>query len=358
MYQILNPNNNGHGRSFAIPNLPTSRAVLLREIQRVMSFYHKQPTLVPVDHILVRVINLLTISMKRSDYSVVDACMERTGQVAKVLGLVHPLNANSVVDAGQFYNNHVNEIIIAHDSDEPDYEVVKSSWYTMSAVKILTHPFADINMHLCNGRYPSTGTGGYAVFVIDTPLLMLQYKYWQKRSINAGQVNSISPRHFVSQMVIPNLLIEHLDVCFINRAMRTYRKQATPFMTKVHPIQLANYQPKVDELIDHQVKALNDHPVDIRNTYTLFPAVLKASWLSSIQIPDIVPNMHTRWALELAALPYIDFLVEVVSDRNPQMVRQVSGEIRRDLRRMENNKEFKHVSPTLLSVLKLRLNES
>lgn len=358
MYQILNPNNKGRGRRVPIQNLSTSRAVILREVQRVTSYYHKQPNLVAVDHILVRVINLLTISMKRNDYGVVDACMDRTPQVAMTLGLVHPLNSDVTGHTGHFYNNHVNEIIIAHDSDEPDYDLLKRSWYSMSAIKIITHPFADMNMHLCDGKYPSNGEGGYAVIIIDTPMLMLQYKYWRQRAMNnGGTVDTLSARHFISQMVIPNMLLEHLDICFINRAMRSYRKQASPFRRKVHPNQIVDFSPKADEVIDQQVAALQDGQVDINDLYTMFPAMLKESWLSSIKLPDVVPNLNTTWALDMATLPYINFLLEVMAVSNPTMIRQVAGELRRDLRRLSTTKEIDNMSTNMLSLLKLRLNE-
>lgn len=356
MYQILNPNNRGRGRQVPIQNLSTSRAVILRELQRVTTHYHKQPTLVPVDHILVRIINLLTISMKRSDYGIVDACMDRTPQVAETLGLVHPLNANVTPRTGHFYNNHVNEILIAHDSDEPDYDLLKKSWFSMSALKIITHPYADVNMHLCNGKYPNNGTGGYAVIVIDTPMLMLQFKHWRQRGINHGLVDTLSARHFVSQMVIPNMLIEHLDVCFINRAMRTYRKEASPFRRRVHPTQVVDYTPKVDDIIDQQVDALMSN-VNINDVYDLFPAVLKESWHSSIKIPDIIPNMNTTWALDMAALPYINFLLEVVGNTNPTQIRQVSGQLRRDIRRMQSSREIDKMHTNLLNLVLLKLNE-
>lgn len=359
MYQILNPAFSGNNHKVSIQNLSPTRAIVSREIHKVVSYYHKQPTLVNPKHILVQLIDKLMISLKRADFSIVDACMDRTPQVAKALGFVHPLNSNAEIFTGQFYNKHINEIIIVDDSEEPDYELIKTRWFMLSAIKIITHPFNDIDMNLCDGKYPSYNTSGTAGFIVNVPMLMLQYKYWIKRGLAAESSTAIlSPRHFISQLVIPNLLSEHLDICFINRAMTIYRQKPVPLMYKRHPFQMADYTSRVDEIIEQQVEAFRKAPFDTRNFYTLFASLLKESWLLSIKLPDIAPTINTRWALELYSLPYILFMCEVLSNKDVSKLDDIRGRIKRDVKILSNNKETHYLSHNSLVLILGYLNIS
>lgn len=350
MYQLLQPKPDGQNNRVTLQNLSAHRSVMLRELHKVISHYHRRPRLTDPQHILVRIINLLTISFKRSQYSIVDACMERTEVVARQLDLAHPLNSNAVTKTGEFYNNKVEEVIVLNDSDEPDYDNIKAHWQTISAIRILTHPFADIDMNLCDGRYPtSVSEGGYAVIVIDTPILMLQYRHWVEKGLQGGiNMDSLDPRYFVSQICIPNLLIEHMDICFINRAIRIYKGEPVPMRVKVHPTQVLDYSPRVDDLIEQQVDILKEYRINAGDVLTLFPAVLKSDWYSSIKIPTIPPNINTRWVLELAALPYLTFILLVYADRNPAFIRPLRNTIKRDARALGNNKEVRHLLQTPL----------
>ena len=342
MYDLFNSTYSGSGKTFPIIKLRTNRAVVQRELARVCSFYRAKPTDADESHVITQLIKILNISIKRDNESTIQACVDRVPEVSKILGLVHPYNSRPVERRGEFYNNHVREIIILDESTVVNLPVVKRQWPVINPIRIVTHPFNDINFHLCNGKYPIP-KDGYAVFVVNVPLLILQYKFWVLDCIDKGR-SEIRPSRFVGQVLIPNMIGAHMDVCYINRAMDVYRGKLVPVMKRAHPVSIVDITQHVDDTIDSQIAILNQQVADINGFYTVFPAMVRENWLASIQVPDIAPNQNVRWAMVLSTLRYINFLVDYYHEKDPNRLRVISNRIIRSIRSMDNNKEFKDVT--------------
>lgn len=342
MYDLFNSTYRGSGKTFPIVKLRTNRAVIQRELARVCSFYRARPSDVDEAHVITQLIKILNVSVRRDNTSTIQACVDRTPEVAKILGLVHPYNNRPIEQRGVFYNDHVREIIILDETTPINVEVLHRQWAVINPIRILTHPFNDINFHLCNGKYP-VSKDGYAVFVVNVPLLILQYRYWVKDMV-AKERSEIRPARFVGQVIVPNMMGAHMDVAYINRAMDTYRGKLVPVMKRVHPVSIVDITKHVDETIDSQLAILNLEVSDLNNFYTLFPAMMRENWLASIQVPDIAPNQNVRWAMVLSTLHYINFMVDYYHEKEPARLRAISGRIYRSIRSMENNKEFKSIT--------------
>lgn len=358
MYDLFNSNYRGSGKTYPIIKLRTNRAVIQREIARVCSFYRARPVSSKEDHVIAKLINVLNVSVKRGDMETIQACIDRTPQVAKILGFVHPYNNRPLEMRGEFYNDHTREIIILDESTPINLEVVKRQWPVINPIKILTHPFNDINFHLCNGKYP-VSKDGFAVLVVNVPLLILQYRYWVNDQLSKG-LSEIRPSRYVGQCLVPNMMSAHMDIAYINRAMDTYRGKLVPVMKRCHPVSIVDITNHVDESIDSQVKILNIEVLDIHNFYSSFPALVRENWLASIQVPDIAPNQNVRWAMVLSVLRYIDFMVDYYYEKDPNKLRVINNRIFRSIQIMSNNKEFKEVTTMtaglLLSNIKLKTN--
>lgn len=342
MYDLFNSSYRGSGKTYPIIKLRTNRAVIQREIARVCAFYRARPVDSDEQHVITQLINVLNVSLKRDDTSTIQACVDRTPEVAKILGLVHPYNNRPTERRGVFYNDRVREIIILDETTPVSPDVIKQQWPVINPIRILTHPFNDINFHLCNGKYP-VSKGGFAVFVVNVPLLILQYRYWANNQQKKG-LSEIRPSRYVGQCIIPNMLSAHMDVSYINRAMDTYKGRMVPVMARCHPVSVVDITRHVDESIESQLKILDLEVLDIHNFYSSFPAIMRANWLATIQVPDIAPNQNVRWAMVLSVLTYVNFMVDYYYVKDPNKLRIFNNRIFRSIQSMSNNKEFKEIT--------------
>lgn len=344
MYDLFDSSYLGNGKTFPIVKLRTNRAVIQRELGRVCSFYRGKPIDVDESHVISQLIKILHVSVRRDAEQTIQACVDRTPEVAKILGLIHPYNNKPIEHVGVFYNDHVRELILLDETATVNPETVKRVWPLLNSIQILTHPFNDINFHLCNGKYPASKSG-YAVFSVNVPLLILQYQQWAIDQKKHGHAE-IRVTRFVGQVVIPNMVGAHMNIAYINRAMDIYRGKMVPVMKRHHPVSVVDITQHVDETIESQIKILTDNVLDIHNFYSAFPAVSRATWRESITVPDIAPNQNVRWALSLSVLKYIDFMVEYFHVKDPARLRVISSRLIKDINRMNNNKEFKTLAVT------------
>lgn len=340
MYELFNRNFNGTGKFTPINKVSTLKPCLLRDMNKIIAHYKKQQTEVPRSHLIVQLIENLNLRHTKTDDGIINGCLDRASHVCKQLGVVHTSNPNPSPMSGIFYSNHVNEIIIIDEAQIVDVDSVRKQWMNYNPIRIMTHPFNDINMALCDGKYPSSQSG-YAVFIINLPLLILQYKYWCLQRVKAN-IDVFRPGLFVSQLVIPNMLFNHMYISFVNRMIDNYDGKTTPPYKRQHPLSLVDYTTDVDTFIGEQVSILNGpNPVDVHSFYNCFPALLGGKILDLIQVPDIPPTMYTRWALEASSIKYLDFMVRYYKGKGSETMRQFADKILRDIRIMENSREIK-----------------
>lgn len=342
MYDLFDSSYSGSGKTYPIVKLRTNRAVIQRELARVCTFYRGKAIDVDESHVISQLIKILHVSVRRDTNATIQACSDRTPEVAKILGLIHPYNNKPLEQIGVFYNTQVRELIMLDETTTINPANIKKVWPLLNSIQILTHPFNDINFHLCDGNYPASKSG-YAVFSVNVPMLILQYQHWVADQIARGQ-QEIRVNRFVGQLVIPNMLGAHMNIVYINRAMDVYRGRMVPVMKRVHPVSVVDITTHVDEIIEEQVKILRGNVLDIHNFYSSFPAISRDNWRQSITVPDIAPNQNVRWAMSLCVLKYIDFMVEYFRHVEPSALRLISSRLIKDINRMQNNKEFKSLA--------------
>lgn len=360
MYELFKSHGHKGSAQYAIPKANQVKSLMTREISRVVAHYRKIESEVPRTHLLVKLIEMLNVSYKRDEFSIESACSDNLRSVSALLGLVHAYNPKPHSHTGVFYNNGITELIVANGFNDVPHGWLKKNWHVANTIQIATHPFSDLDYALCNGAYPHNKPG-YAVFYINVPALIIQYKYWCMSRLAKG-VHVLKPGIFVSQLVIPNMLANHMDLCVVNRAFETYDGLSGSRMRRFHQISLSDHTDMVNEVCVNMKNIWSSaEPVEPAQFYSAFPNVFKDTLKDSFKIPDVVPNTNTRWALELSVLKYIDFMVKYYHKREPSKLRQVSGKIKRDIQTLETNKETQHYmvgGMNYLRSIKIHLNEN
>lgn len=287
------------------PRLPFLRRFYTRSITDIQAYYRRHPKRVDSDNILG---NLLVHIPRRWDLD--DARYRRFVEDTSV-GIARAFNITSSTYRGRVHESGVSlgpqtdEILISSEGTI-DLRNAERDWINWKPFEYLYHTRTDLGMPIPNNKLPGKGSG---VSVVDIPLLALQYRYWLKTQAEKHEQRENVYR-FIGSYVLPNSLESYLDIAVFNRIARISRGIGMPKYPTPHPFYLADYSDRIDAfgkwLIDSQ--AWRD--VDIEQVPYRTPMILHENLYEVMRLPKDPVSRHNDWALQLARLPYIRYILE------------------------------------------------
>lgn len=289
---------------------PYVKRGLQANVGQVVRYYRGNPQAVRSDHLLVKIIQSIGVSTSL-DYERYCAIVEDVSlDLAMVLKLTSALFKGQVFD-GVFYGPGSQEIIIAH-TDSFDLDKAKKDWQNVTPVRVLRHAKSDLNLNLPDGRR-NTSESGIAVIAINIPLLMSQYyafrqAYW----IDETQPQShddYSDMMFVHMYVIPNMLFSHVDQALFNRLHNLSQGKNEPISVRRHPFALIDYTPKVNAVYREVLGNLSGQEKNLVGILQSVPVATRDNLEQAMMIPDVAPTRQVMWALAVARLPMLDFVL-------------------------------------------------
>lgn len=226
-----------------------------------------------------------------------------------------------------------NEVIILTDTEFNVKEAL-ANWRYLQPVKLLSHPFMDICYPLffntIDQNYPMANTPvvkGDSVFAfeVNLPMLVFMLSAW------AIEDTKRNLRNFVAMYPIVNLIPSFMDIAYLNRY----------FHIAIDPIG------KINNLNYNKTFSLN---LAISQVNTAFDAARRRMLVENRDIPTILAeinlpfadsvsdylepmwklrgNRQSRWALDVAYMPYIRGLLAIDATQSVRM----SPDIKADLR--------------------------
>lgn len=334
MYTLFNITEDDREHRLSIPKFKHVKSVLTRQTQDVIDYYRFHNRNIPSNHLLIRLIYSLNVSLERDLLSYVGAVQDKTGKLAKTYKLIHPTNQNVETWDGTFYNKNTAEYIIASEEDF-NVTVAWDKWRSIVPVKVHSHPFNDMSIGIPNGEYPEHLRKGPAVISINIAMLALQFRAWVHHVRNKKDY-SLSIESFIYNYVIPNMIKRHTEICLINRTIATYHGEPLSGFTKVHPFHVSDYSDKVDEILVKRDSYLDRRKTSFNQIYLVFDTLYFSTWAKVLRLPDIAPTRHTRWIFLLSYLPYIHFYLTVILKQDSRLDRQLAFSIQRHISYMNN----------------------
>lgn len=305
------------GRSIP-PQFQYIHTGMLREIQKVVAYYRNHVTQVDNRHLVVRILLSLAVSMRRDPQNYADVVSDFTAQLCGMLHITGSLNYGRVFSPGVFYGPNCTEIIV---SDDTEFDAVQAArdWQQLKPIRVVRHPFTDLNYARCDGRYQSKETG-VAVIAINIPMLAIQYREWFIQEYKRDPKGIHHRTHqFVSMFPLTNMLESHLDLCLFNRMSALYRGDDVAPYQKAHPFYVIDYTPKVDDVLQKELTILQRRPLTFGQIVESVPAISVPTLLDVMRLPSVIPTRQVKWALLIARLPLIRFLVQLNYDAdNPK----------------------------------------
>jgi hypothetical protein len=336
MYDLFDEDRQIDQGRVTLPQFMYLKGSITREVQKVVDYYQENVTSVPNEHLLVKLLLNLNVSMKREPQNYVDTVAEVGQQTCSMLRIATAANYGRVFSPGVFYGKSVTEIIIAHDTEFNVNEALVN-WRELRPIQVLRHPFTDINLARPVGKY-GTEEAGIAVIAINLPMLAIQWRgWWGEERQPDPSVPARRTHHFVSMYPLTNMLYSHVDMAIFNRMLNLYMLDDVAPFKRVHPFYVYDYTDRLDEYLDKEIELLRNKPMTFDHTVSAIPAIFSPDLRRVVKLPDVVPTRQIVWALLIARIPLIRFLVQLNAFTENKRNQGYLNRIKRDLQRMRND---------------------
>lgn len=326
------------------PNFANIKEIYQGNLAKISRYYHAKKTFVPNEHILVKLLLTITASLKRDNQSYVDTVIDSIPRLCGHFKFSSPASYGDVYPKGYFYNENIPEVYVS-DERSFDIEKAKQYWRLLQPIRVLRHPFTDLNLGRLDGKYKSDELG-LAVISINIPMLAFQYKMWcETEQQKSKEQPSNRTHHFVSMYPITNAMYSHLDWCIFNRLGASYwDKPKAPYAHR-HPFTLINAAASMDDILDKEVNTLARKPLTFDQMLVSIPTITARDVHRLARLPYGAPTRQFKWSLTLARLPLIQFLVQLNYDTDNPKNKEYLNRLRIQLRSMRQDKTLSHILP-------------
>jgi hypothetical protein len=318
------------------------RVSYMRELANIQDYYRSRVYAVKSNHLLVSLLLQLDAPISYSAEQYFSTVSVRAPYIANAFRLTSELQPGNIF-TGVFYDHGCQEIIISN-SDYVNPVYAEQNWKRISAVETLTHFRSDLGLLLPNGKNTGTETG-LAVISVNLPLLSLQYRCFvreQQRNTNTSEQN-LGIAHFVHMYVLPNMLFSHTDIALINRAMNLFYGAPMGQATARHSFPVLDYSKRVDKVYTRWLKTAQSKSQLYSTTLQSLLTVVSKNAEEALILPNLAPTRQVLWALTLARLKYIKFLLDVGGVRNIAYNRTSVNNTQRQLKRLNGENIYPSV---------------
>lgn len=328
MHQLLRINNTIEQGLQDFPAWEILRRGLSLNLSNVVNYYHRFPGRVDGSHFLVKLISSMNVSKTISLDRFYATANSRALNLSKSLMMTSSISTGKVFD-GVFYGEGVKEILIAHDEYFDFFEAAEN-WRSLQPIKVLSHPKSDLMINIPNGKSYSLEEG-IAVIAINVPMLVLQYREYQRYEDSIALAKGESPRgltHYIYSYALTNMLYSHLDIAVFNRLYNLLVGAPLGESDRKHSFYIQDYSDKVTDLQLLQLRTLERNPRKLDAMMKMVPLVTESNLSELVKLPDMVPTRQVVWALVLGRLQTLSFLYNASVDearvRNGSEVNRIS----------------------------------
>lgn len=327
----------------ALPNWNNARKNLYDEINKVVRYFRGAREWLPNNNLLVKILKAdHTPLYSNADYTI-EAARDRWLRDAELYGINTPLRKASYLPENMIYPQNVKEYV-AMDDSIPYGNDVKINWKKLEPIKVLDHPYADLNLSIPNGKFIGDPINGMNVFLsINIPLLVLQYRLWQSIEAKQEGIDPDQPAVFLVRYPLTTIINSHMDVVLRNRFMNFYNgREPRPFkVIRQGGVVVNDTSNFVDRSLRECVKLISSKDLNFAGLNQIIPMLSYDNLAQALILPDMSYTRTLRWVYDASRINWYSFLVQYNNDRKMSKNNDVIDHMRRRIRMMDNDKEFK-----------------
>ena len=335
MYSIFNSPITVDRGTLALTQVDYFANCLKDDINAYTQFYRPASHAVPSDHFLVKLLHSINVSIDHGIYGYVGRVQDLALDLSMMLKMTS-MQAPGASFTNVLYGDGIAEILIA-TIDDFDIMQAESRWMDLTPITVLSHPVASIDFPELWGQ-TQFDNPGIAVIAINIPMLALQYRQFRLAEMALGIENRHNVMQFLTAYPLCNAIRSHINVGYFNMFNEYYFNGT-----------LSN------QLFDRRYARIDRSELAYKTITTVFNKVIgkqgtvyqlmeniqlpfDSSLYGALQLPDILFTRQCIWALILARIPYIKFLVNINSDFGLANFTTIQNRIKLDLQRYRNDR--------------------
>ena len=290
--------------AYVFPELIYVKRVYRGMIDDVKSYYRRYPKHVTGGNILGDILRHIHIRMDLDDRAFAAMVEDTCDPLVKSFGMTSSISRGKSFTKGVTLGEATSEVIIAN-TERFDTSNLKQTWRELTPFRYLYHSRTELNLPIMNNRTPGKG---YGIATINIPMLAVMYRHWLKQHQPTDGTNDTIYR-FIGGFVLPNAINSYLDIAFFNRLARSAQGIGSPSFPTPHPFYLTD----MTQRMEHAITIVNASSVrrndDIEQLAWCTPVISDENLFQTAGIPRDPVTRQNEWAIILARLPYVKYLV-------------------------------------------------
>lgn len=340
MYDIFTSRAKRFTGAVTFPELPYLRRCFDALVDDVRHYYYRHPKRVDSDNLFGRILLHLPRRWDLDDRRYRRYIEDTAPGVTRAMGLTSTTYRGRVHEGGITLGPKSHEAVLS--VMEPiDVRGLEKHWMYAAPLTYLYHSRLDLQLPIMNNTTPGKATG---VCTLDVPLLALQYRHWllhQHRKHQGDQKESVF--RFIGSIVLPNAVTSFVDIAFFNRLARIGRDIGNPKFPAPHPFYVTDYSRRVDTLCEKIIETQARRSGDLEQVVDTTPLLYNERLWDIMRLPKDPVTRQNEWALQLARLPYVRYLVDTAVQAH-QGDRAFLSEIYHSLREARMDNTFARVA--------------
>lgn len=335
MYTLFNSVPTVKRGALTFPHFEYVRGEIQKNLQKVVGYYRVSPMYYPSSHLLVQILRHLNVSLHQDLSIYRDKVSDLSDDLSRAMRLTSPTNVGQVPREGVFYGEGSDEVLLAID-EQFSLQSVRDDWENLQPIRFLRHPKTDLNLEVPEGHQTSSEVG-LTIVTVNIPMLACQYRQWKLRELQDNPDNPRNAMQFLGLYPIPNSLYSQVDVAFINRFMARFEGRALTATKDHHPFYFNNYETRIDQELDKILSVITRRTIPFENLLEALVPIHAKSFREVIELPKMPYTRQVTWALTLARLPIITWLVQydILTQRSRNgkelnLIRRTIRELRSD----------------------------
>lgn len=320
MYTVFNTAPRVGSVNIATVGLDYVKNVVSEQVSRYKEYRLQTPGYIESNHLLLKILNSLMVDFDGDLMSYQNRVAAQVNRLSGSMGLSNSAHHGRVFDKGTFYGDDVSEIYIT-TADTTNPRDLWNNWENMSCVRVLAHPCHGATVIELDGslKIPNEFRMkiNLAVLEINIPLMACQFQMWKLGNrIRTSQADRIPDSYFISQVILPNMLMSHLDICMLNELAYMFDINGT-FDPKTNmPFYQTDVTGRLEDGVDDILKRFTTQTTTFPDMLRNVPCFGAKTLLEAVRMPDIAFTNQVIWALTAARLPLVAFLLKLNKANN------------------------------------------
>lgn len=279
-----------------------TRRGVLEEMNRLAKFYNHTAQWSRNTNVINRILETLDITPNKDKDYVAEMAREGFADKIGMFGIFSSTITSRIQPVAQFYNQSCLEVLI-YDDSYFDANKARANWQQLEPIKILDHPFDDINYSFPDFNYRSSGNNSGLVFIsINVAMLVVQFHYWVESIQQQIPDVTAATAQFIVRYPLFNAIKSHTDISVRNRFFKIYNNEPVSNFLKVHPVMLRDFTRLMDNSLRNISATIRSKSLTYNEVLQQIPAISYENQLQVLKLPEIAPTRPVKWALDFTRL--------------------------------------------------------